>query len=62
MQILMLPRQHSLLQGAPLSLLIFKYVSHSKMQILQAVNKTYYLLVLFPCIFSELVTSSTACG
>lgn len=32
------------------------------MQILQAVNKTYYLLTLFPCIFSELVTSSTACG
>lgn len=32
------------------------------MQILQAVNKTYYLLTLFPCIFSALVTSSTAYG
>lgn len=36
-------------------------VSHSKMQILQAVNKSYYLLMLFLCLFSELVTSSTAC-
>lgn len=62
MQMLMLPRQHSLLRGAPLSLLIFKCGSHSKMQILQAVNKTYYLLMLFPCFFSEAAHSSTACG
>lgn len=61
MQMLMLPRQHSLLQSAPLSLLIFKCGSHSKMQILQAVNKIYYLLMLFPCFFSEAVRSSTAC-
>lgn len=61
MQMLMLPRQHSLLQGASLSLLIFKCGSHSKMQILQAVNKTYYLLMLFPCFLLEAVHSSAAC-